>query len=817
MEISYKWLQQYLPTSLSAEQISILLTDCGLEIESLEKYESVKGGFEHVVIGKVLTCEAHPDSDHLHLTTVDVGEATPLNIVCGAPNVAAGQTVVVARIGATLYPSEGEPFSIKKSKIRGAVSEGMICAEDELGIGEDHAGIMVLPSSIAAGTAAKDYFKVETDDIFGIGLTPNRSDAICHIGVARDLVASIHQHYKQLVKLEIPDVSAFPTKSFKNPVTVTITDSERCPRYSSLFIKGVKVAESPDWLKNRLRCIGIRPINNIVDITQFVMLECGQPLHAFDAADIEQNQVIVRTAKQDEEFITLDGIERKLSSEDLVICNHKEPMCLAGVMGGKHSGISDNTCNVFLESAYFQAAGIRKTSKRHALKTDASFRYERGCDPNITLFALKRAALLIQEIAGGEISEITDVYPKPIENAIIGFPLEKLNDLTGKVIEKEIVCQILKDLDIAILKDNGAELTLSIPTNKVDVTRVADVVEEILRIYGYNNIPMPDHFEYKPSTLEENPLLEVKERISTYLSDNGFFEIMNNSLTKSDYSNYDFINKAETITLMNPLSKELQDMRQTLLFGGLESIVNNINHSNFDLRLYEFGTIYRKDTLKGTTDEVPVRFPHQQRLAIWVSGKQHRISWQKEADDCDIFYLKNMILNALQRCNFQLQRLKTEMTEKENGLVNVLKYSFNNEVIIRMGELHPEILKNFGIKQKVCYAETDCDKLVALLERKKIIFKDLNRFPEVERDLALLVDEAVSYETLEKMAYKCNPAIKTVQLFDVYEGKNLEKGKKSYALKFIISNKEKTFTNDEIQAIMDKLIAMYEKSGAQLR
>ena len=817
MEISYKWLQQYVATSLSPEQISVLLTDCGLEIETLEKYESLKGGLEHVVIGKVLTCVAHPDSDHLHITTVDVGEAEPLHIVCGAPNVAAGQTVVVARIGATLYPTEGEPFTIKKSKIRGEVSEGMICAEDELGIGEDHAGIMTLPSSIAAGTAAKDYFKVETDHIFGIGLTPNRSDAICHIGVARDLAASIHRHYQQQLALQIPDVSAFASKSYVNPVQITVTDTERCPRYSSLYIKNVKVGESPDWLKNRLRSVGVRPINNIVDITQFVMLECGQPLHAFDAAKIKGNKVVVRTARQEEDFMTLDGVARKLDSEDLVICDESDPMCLAGVMGGEYSGISANTTDLFLESANFQAACIRKTAKRHTLKTDASFRYERGCDPNITPFALKRAALLIKELAGGEISEITDIYPKPIENAIIEFPLEKLQALTGKAIEKEIVRQILTDLDIAIVKEVGDLLTLSIPTNKVDVTRVADVVEEILRIYGYNNIPMPSHFEYKPSTIDENPLIEVKERISTYLSDNGFFEIMNNSLTKSEYSNYDFVNESETVTLMNPLSKELQNMRQTLLFGGLESIVNNINHSNFDLRLYEFGTIYHRDTTRNANDAVTLRFPHQQRLSIWVSGNQQKLSWQKAADGCDIYYLKNMVLNTLRHCHFQIQRMKTEMSEQENGMCHVLKYIFNNEVIIRMGEVLPEILKHFGIKQPVFHAEIDCDKLMAMIERKKIIFKELNRFPEVERDLALLVDESVTYESLEKIAYKCDPAITSVQLFDVYEGKNLDKGKKSYALKYIISNMEKTFTNDEIQAIMDKLIKAYESTGARLR
>ncbi len=817
MEISYKWLQEYVESGLSPEEVSAMLTDCGLEVETLEHYESIPGGLEKVVIGKVLTCEAHPDSDHLHLTTVDVGEAEPLNIVCGAPNVAAGQTVVVARIGATLHPVEGEPFTIKKSKIRGAVSEGMLCAEDELGIGTDHAGIMVLPDEVKAGTPAKSHFKAETDSIIGIGLTPNRSDAICHIGVARDLAACIHRHLNREAALRLPDVSGFNATAGANPIPVHVMETERCPRYSSLYIHGVQVKDSPEWLQHRLRSIGIRPINNIVDITQFVMLECGQPLHAFDAAKIKGNEVVVRTAKQDEPFMTLDGVTRKLCTEDLVICNAEEPMCLAGVMGGEESGITAETRNVFLESAFFQATGIRKTAKRHTLKTDASFRYERGCDPNITLFALKRAALLIKELAGGEISEITDCYPQPITRSTVVFPLEKLNALTGKAIEKEIVIQILKDLEIEITHDEGDTLTLAIPTNKTDVTRVADVVEEVLRIYGYNLIPMPSQFEYKPSMLEENPLIEVKERISSYLSDNGFFEIMNNSLTKSDYSRFDLINSKETISLMNPLSKDLQNMRQTLLFGGLESIANNINHSNFDLRLYEFGTVYHKNIAKTTEDRVTERFPHQQRLAIWVSGRQQKSSWQQTAEECDFYYLKNMVLNSLHRCNFATQRLHMETAEQENGMCHLLKYTFRNETILRIGEVAPEILKYFGIKQNVFYAEIDCDQLLALMERKKILFRELNRFPEVERDLALLVDEAVTYETLEKMAYQCDKAIKSVSLFDVYEGKNLEKGKKSYALKFIISNPEKTFTNEEIQAIMDKLIRTYEASGAQLR
>ena len=818
MEISYKWLKRYLPADLPAAEISALLTDCGLEIETMEPYESVKGGLEQVFIGKVLTCEAHPDSDHLHLTTVDVGKGQPLHIVCGAPNVAAGQHVVVACTGATLYPSDGGCITIKKSKIRGAVSEGMICAEDEIGVGEDHAGIMVLPDTAVPGTPAKEYFQVESDTVFGIGLTPNRSDAICHIGVARDLSASIHRHLGKKIPLQYPDISRFPTDGAANPISIEIRDTERCPRYSGLFVKGVKVQESPDWLKGLLRTVGIRPINNIVDITQFVMLECGQPMHAFDAAQIKGRQVIIRRASKDEPFLTLDGVDRKLDPEDLVICNSDEPMCLAGVMGGEHSGITVQTTDVFLESAFFQAAGIRKTAKRHTLKTDASFRYERGCDPNITIWALKRAALLIQELAGGSISAITDCYPQPVEKATVTVSFSQLDAIAGQELEKEMVLQILTDLEMEVTEKGNGVLDIAVPTNKVDVTRPADIAEEVMRIYGYNRIGMPDRFVFHPSTLEENPQLAAKERISAYLSDNGFFEIMNNSLTKSDYSRYDFISGDETVTLMNPLSKDLQQLRQTLLFGGLESIAHNINHANCNLRMYEFGTIYQKNKDKSNTDSVTERFPHRQRLSIWVTGALQPASWEAKPEASGFFYLKNMVLNALQKANFTTKRLVPQQVEKFGGMIHALQYQFRQQPLITIGEVDPEILKNFGIKQRVFHADIVFDTLVAQVERRKIRFKELNRFPEVERDLALLVDKEVRYEQLEKIAYKTDAAIQSVNLFDVYEGEHLPAGKKSYALNFVITNTERTFTAEEVQAVMDKLIRAYEKeAGAQLR
>ena len=818
MEISYKWLKRYLPVDLPAAEISALLTDCGLEIETMEPYESIKGGLEQVFIGKVLTCEAHPDSDHLHLTTVDVGKEEPLHIVCGAPNVAAGQHVVVACVGATLYPSDGSCITIKKSKIRGAVSEGMICAEDELGVGEDHAGIMVLPETALPGTPAKEYFQVESDTVFGIGLTPNRSDAICHIGVARDLSASIHRHLGKKTAVQYPDISRFPADGAANPISIEIRDTERCPRYSGLHISGVRVAESPDWLKGLLRTVGIRPINNIVDITQFVMLECGQPMHAFDAARIKGNRVVIRRAAKDEPFLTLDGVERKLDPEDLVICHSDAPMCLAGVMGGEHSGITEQTTDVFLESAFFQAAGIRKSAKRHTLKTDASFRYERGCDPNITLWALQRAALLIQELAGGSISAITDCYPQPVGKTNVTVSYAQLDAIAGQELEREMVLQILTDLEMEVTEKENGVLSIAVPTNKVDVTRPADIAEEVLRIYGYNRIGMPDRFVFHPSTLEENPQLAAKERISTYLSDNGFFEIMNNSLTKSDYSRYDFICGDETVTLMNPLSKELQQLRQTLLFGGLESIAHNINHANCNLRMYEFGTIYQKDPSKSATESVTARFPHRQRLSLWVTGALQPASWEAKPEESGFFYLKNMVLNALQKANFTTKRLVPQQVEKQGGMLHALQYQFRQQTLITIGEVDPELLKHFGIKQRVYHADIVFDTLVAQVERKKIRFKELNRFPEVERDLALLVDKEVRYEQLEKIAYKTDAAIQSVNLFDVYEGEHLPAGKKSYALNFVITNTERTFTAEEVQAVMDKLIRAYEKeAGAQLR
>ncbi|MDD4208807.1 MAG: phenylalanine--tRNA ligase subunit beta [Bacteroidales bacterium] len=819
MEISYNWLKEYINIDLGVEEISEILTGIGLEIEGIHTFESIKGGLKHVCIGKVITCEKHPNADRLHVTQVDIGQENLLQIVCGATNVAAGQHVVVACVGAALYPMNKEPLTIKKSKIRDVVSEGMICAEDELGISNSHAGIMVLSDCPQIGMPAQQYFNITTDTIFEIGLTPNRSDATSHLGVARDLVAYINTHYHEKISLNYPEVNDFPINTPKNIIQITIADTVACPRYTGLHIAGVKIEESPEWLKTKLNAIGIRPINNIVDITQFVLFEMGQPLHAFDANNIKGNHVIIRKVAKETPFLSLDGIERKLSENDLMICNEVEPMCIAGVMGGEDSGINEATTDVFLESAYFNPISIRKTSKYHGIKTDASFRFERGCDPNICIYALKRAALLIQKIAGGTISDITDIYPSIIKEKEVILSYKRLNTLIGKEIEKETVKEILTSLEMKILNETNENISIAIPTNKNDVTREADVIEEFLRIYGYNNIELKQNFSFTPSAIAESPLIALKENVSNYLSNNGFCEIMNNSLTKSEYTHFDFINKQESISLLNPLSKDLQNMRQTLLFGGLESIINNINRSNFNLRLFEFGSVYRKDCSKTKKNTVIERFPYHNHLALFVSGKQHEDSWQNKANDLDFFYVKNIVSNVLQKNNFNVNKFSLAIGKNEGAFQQVLTYTINNQTIITIGEVHPTVLKVFGIKQKVYSAEVDCDALINLSERKKIMFKELNKYPEVHRDLALLLDKHVTYEEVEKLAYKtAKPYLKAVNLFDVYEGKNLEEGKKSYAVSFVLSDTNKTLTNDEINAVMDRLITAYEKElQAKLR
>lgn len=819
MNISYNWLKEYIDIDLNIGETANILTNIGLEVEGIQLYESIKGGLNNVYIGKVVSCEKHPNADKLQLTNVDIGQDKLLNIVCGAKNIAINQHVVVATVGSTLHPIEGEPIQIKKTKIRGEVSEGMICAEDELGIGFSHEGIIVLNDNPPVGMSAKEYFGVISDTIFEIGLTPNRSDATSHLGVARDIAAYINTHHKRKTKLHYPSVDKFPATTYPNPIKISIQDTKACPRYTGLCISNVQVKESPNWLKDKLNAIGIRPINNVVDITQFILFEIGQPLHAFDANKITGNHVIIKKAKEGTPFVTLDEMERKLSKNDLMICNESEAMCMAGIMGGKDSGITENTTDVFLESAYFNPISIRKSSKFHTLKTDSSFRYERGCDPNITLYAIQRAALLIQELAGGELSDITDVYPQKIDEKQITINFNRINQLIGKVIDKEIIKKVLTSLEIKILKEIADTMLLSVPSYRTDVTREADIIEEILRIYGYNNVEVKQSFVYTPSKLNESPLIAFKEKTSTFLSCNGFYEIMNNSLTKSDYAEFDFINKNETISLINPLSKDLQNMRQTLLFGGLETIAHNINHSNLNLRLYEFGSIYKKDTNKTNSDNVVEKYPQHQRLSLFSTGIRHDRSWQIKEEENDFYYLKNIISHLLKINGFSIQHFQTQADVSYESIVNVLHYLYQEKKLISIGEINEKILKYFGIKQSVYYAEIDYEQLLTFFESEKVVFKDINKFPEVHRDLALLIDKHISYEEIEKIAYKTGkPYIKSINLFDVYEGKNLEAGKKSYAVNFVIADNSKTLSNDEINAVMDKLIATYEKElNAKLR
>jgi phenylalanyl-tRNA synthetase beta chain len=818
MKISYNWLKQYVNTNLKSEEVADLLTNCGLEVEAIELFESIKGSLEGLLIGKVISCEKHPDADRLSLTQVDVGKDKPLHIVCGAPNVKKGQYVVVAPIGVTLYPATGDAFKIKKSKIRGVESEGMICAEDETGIGNSHDGIMVLEGNPLVGSLAVDYFNVEKDIVFEIGLTPNRSDAASHIGVARDLAALLNIQQQQNAKLNYPTVDNFHTNGKQPSILIQVKDTKACPRYTGLCITGVTVKESPHWLKNRLNAINVRPVNNIVDATQYVLFELGQALHAFDADKITGGSILVKKVADKTPFVTLDGIERKLNANDLMICNTVEPMCIAGVFGGKESGITENTTNVFLESAYFAPAGIRQTAKYHGLKTDASFRYERGCDPNITVYAIKRAAILIQELAGGEISEITDCYPEPISNRNITVNYDYLNRLIGKEIEKEMVKRVLASIELNIVNESNYDLTVSIPTNKVDVTRPADVVEEFLRIYGYNNIEVGKKFNYTRSFLPQNPLIAIQETISDYLSNNGFYQTINNSLTKVEYAeSFDFIDSAQVVSLLNPLSRDLQYMRQTLLFNSLENVIHNLNHGTTDIKLYEFGSVYCKN--KNVIEhDVTKQFSEQKRLSICVSGKIQAESWQEKQTDVNFYYLKNILLNVMNRLNIPLHEFKTVTNVVSDAMNNVLQYMYNDTPFITIGTINDTLLNFFDIRQTVFYAEVDGD-ILGMLPQKRTMYTDLNRFPEVSRDLALLIDKKITYKDMEDLAFKTEKKhLKSVNLFDVYEGKNIEEGKKSYAIRFILFDKEKTLTNDEINRIMDKLIAAYQKEfEAKLR
>ena len=828
MNISYNWLKRYIQLNDSAEEVAKVLTSIGLEVGKVEKVQTIKGGLEGLVVGEVITCVDHPNSDHLHITTTRVApDAEPLQIVCGAPNVAAGQKVIVATVGTVLYDGD-EKFTIKRGKIRGEESLGMICAEDEIGVGTSHDGIMVLPSDTPVGMPAKEYFGVEDDTMIEVDITPNRADGASHYGVARDLYA-YYQAKGVDIQLTKPSVDAFKVDSHELPIQVVVENAQACPRYTGVSIKGVTIGESPDWLKKALGTIGIRPINNVVDATNFVLHEMGQALHAFDADKIKGNKVIVKNATEGQKFVTLDGIERTLSAADLMICNAEEPMCIAGVFGGQDSGITEQTKNVFLESAYFDPVSIRKTARRHQLSTDASFRYERGCDPNNTLYVLKRCALLIQEVAGGEIAmEITDqgdthFAPFPVE-----LHIDRVNTLIGKEIGEELIATILHALEVEIYSQEGNVWQIGVPRYRVDVQRECDVVEDILRIYGYNNVEFPEKLN---TSLSYNPKpnpVALQIRISEQLTAQGFNEILNNSLTKvSYYERLEGLSLATCVKIMNPLSQDLGVMRQTLLFGGLESIQRNANRKNADLKFYEFGNCYHYNAQKITDRQA--KDPHwvydplyayseEPHLALWITGNKTPQSWVQKEEKTSFYQLHAYVANLLRRMGVQLFKLAPMAANElfDDGLTILAP---NGKQIGVMAIVAKKQLKAFDIDNPVYYADLDWNMLLRLNKQYKPVINDLPKFPEVKRDFALLVDKSVTFADLAQAAYATEKKLlKAVNLFDVYEGKNLEAGKKSYALSFILQDAENTLKDKQIEAIMAKLQKTFEeKFGAKLR
>lgn len=798
MKISYNWLKQFIQTDKTPQEISLILTNIGLEVESLEKVQPVLGGLEGLVIGQVVECVQHPNADRLRVTKVDVGTGEWLQIVCGAPNVAAGQKVVVATVGTTVYPNEGEPFKINKSKIRGEESAGMICAEDEIGLGASHAGIMVLPEDTAIGIAAKSYFKMEDDFMFEIGLTPNRADAASHLGVARDLAAYLRTSY------QMPDVSAFKTDNESLKIEVTVEDTEACPRYSSVTISGVTVKASPDWLKDKLKVIGIRPINNIVDVTNYVLHELGQPLHAFDADQIDGKQVIVKQCPEGTPFVTLDDVERKLSAEDLMICSATKPMCIAGVFGGKNSGVSEQTTNIFLESAYFNSVSVRKTSKRHGLKTDASFRFERGTDPEITVTALKRAALLIKEVAGGEISSaIADIYPAPAQPFDVEVTYEGIIALIGQDIPNTEIKAILVALGITVAAETEKGLSLKVPAYKVDVTRECDITEEVLRIYGYDNIVIPTKVNaslaYNAKPNKEN----IQNLIADMLTANGFLEIWCNSLTRSAFSK----KPEEAVQILNPLSSDLNVMRQSLLQPALESVVYNQNRRNADLKCYEFGKTYH--LINGEYVERP-------RLLVLVTGSKQSEQWNQNDGPSTFYNLKaavDAIIGRLGIGNYQSEEISDE------NFAYGLKYFRGAQTLVSFGAATLADRKQAGTDKEVFYADFDWAGLLDAVRKNKIINKEVPKYPSVRRDLSMLVDKKVTFDELKTIAFKTEKKlIKQVQVFDVYEGDKLPEGKKSYALNFTLQDEEQTLTDKQIDAVMQKIIAnLVQNAKAEIR
>jgi phenylalanyl-tRNA synthetase beta chain len=818
MKISYNWLKDYLNIDLEPAKVAEILTDIGLEIEGTEEWESVPGGLKGVVIGEVLTCKKHPDADKLSVTTVNVGGAEPLHIVCGAPNVAAGQKVPVAPAGTIVFKGD-EKIELKRSKIRGELSEGMICAEDELGLGTDHAGIMVLDPNAVIGSPASEYFKIEKDFIFEIGLTPNRIDSGSHFGVARDLAAYLNINGNISRKASLPSVDAFKADNNDNRYQVIIENTNDCPRYTGITISGVTIAESPDWLKNRLRAIGQNPINNVVDITNYVLHEIGQPLHAFDADKIVDKKVIIRNLPDKSKFVTLDSAERTLSSKDLMICNPNEGMCIAGVFGGIGSGVTSETKNIFLESAYFNPVSIRKTSKRHGLKTDASFQFERGADPEITPWALKRAIMLMKEIAGGKISsDVVDVYPVRIERAVVDVNLNNMNRLIGKKIDASTVKRILGLLDIKIVNENGDDLKLEIPSYRVDVKKEADVVEDILRIYGYNNVEISSHVNSTLSYPEKPDREKVVNIISDMLSANGYAEIMCNSLNPAEWyeQSPDFI-KEEIVMLANPLSSDLNAMRQSLIFGGLSSVAWNLNRQNPDLKLYEFGNCYFLNNKSAQHPKVE-DFTERKSLAIFLSGSTSQKSWNSKANPTDFYNIKSSVEMVLSRLGINPENLSTGESGKKYFAESVT-YISNGKVVAEAGRVSKSYLSKFDIRQEVYYGNIDWDLVLRLIKNHNIKFTELPKYPAVRRDLALLIDRSVKFSQIRDIAFRVEKnLLRKVDLFDVYESDSLGENKKSYAVSFILRDELKTLTDKNIDKVMNNLIRAYtQELNAQIR
>ena len=820
MNISYKWLKEYVDFDLTAQQVCDALTSTGLEVDALEEVQSIKGGLKGLYVGKVLTCEAHPNSDHLHVTTVDLGKGEPSQIVCGAPNVAAGQKVIVADLGCVLYDGDKE-FVIKKSKLRGVESNGMICAEDEIGIGNDHSGIIVLPEDAVVGTPAAEYYHLESDWLIEVDITANRADGLSHWGVARDLYAWLKSNGYE-TKMHRPDCSKFKVDNHNLPIEVTIENQEACKRYACVSVTGCEVKESPEWLKNKLTTVGLRPINNIVDITNYIMMAYGQPLHTFDADMVKGHQIVVKTMPEGTPFQTLDGEEHKLSDRDLAICNAEEPMCIAGVFGGKGSGTYETTKNVVLESAYFHPTWIRKSARRHGLSTDASFRFERGVDPNGTIYALKEAAILCQELAGGKVSmEICDVYPNPIKNAVVELKYDYVNKLIGKDINRGIIMNICRWLEMEIKYENEQGLTLEIPAYRVDVTRPCDVVEDILRIYGYNNVEIPT--QLKSSLVikgDEDLKHKLANLVSEQLVGQGFNEILNNSLTKGAY--YEGRNAypvENSVKIMNPLSTDLNVMRQTLLFGGLESIQHNVNRKRQNLRFFEFGNVYTYDPEKQTDDNPMLAYKEQYHCSLLITGKRVEGSWAHANEDSSIYELKAYVINIIRRIGVSQNQFVVKKSDNDIFSTGVTIENRGGKKLYELGIISKKLLKQFGLENPVYYAELNWTALMKIAKKNEVLYTEVPKFPAVSRDLALLVDNSVEFAQIEQIARQTEKKLlKNVELFDVYEGDKLPAGKKSYAVNFILQDNEKTMGDKQIDAIMQKLIANLKKQlNAELR